>query len=245
MKKKKKATSSGPEYGHLILALETATSVSSAALFDGDELLGVVSYHARKTHARLLTVMIDRLLSDLAISPDQLAAVGISGGPGSYTGLRVGVSTAKGLAMAQDIPLLSVSSLEAVAWSVQDLAQATGALIVPMIDARRMEVYTAVFDADLREIQPIRAQILEAGAFSDLLANQKVIFCGDGAAKASELLGGQSPNAWVLPERLSTAASLGKPFLRKLEAGQTEDLIHYEPFYLKDFVATVSRKKLL
>lgn len=245
MKKKKLSPSKDEGYENLILALETATAVSSAAIFEGEQLLGHVAYHTQRTHARLLTVMVERLLADLDLQPSQLSAIGISGGPGSYTGLRVGVSTAKGLAMALDKPLLAISSLEALAWTVQDFASAQNALICPMIDARRMEAYTAVFSAEVEEIRSIQAQIIEEDAFSEILSQQKVVFCGDGAAKCKTLLEAQSSNAIVLDERLSSAAFMGKPLFKKFQQGQFEDLIHYEPFYLKDFVASISRKKLL
>lgn len=227
--------------GELILALETATGVSSVALYQGASLMGLYEFHTDRLHARLVSVMVDRLLTDLSLEPSALAAVGMGSGPGSYTGLRVGVSVAKGLCMALDIPLLAVNSLEALAWSVQDIARALNARVCSMIDARRMEVYLGVFDAAIQQQGEIKAEILEPGSFDALLEAGPVVFVGDGVAKALSLL--DHPNAIPLPDRLSTAAGLGRALQGRLRAGLVEDLVLFEPYYLKDFVATQSKKK--
>jgi tRNA threonylcarbamoyladenosine biosynthesis protein TsaB len=227
----------------LVLAFETATAVSSVAVFRGPKLLGMIEFHTDKLHAKLLTVMVDQLLRDLGLKPTDLSAVGLSSGPGSYTGLRVGVSTAKGLCMALDIPLLSMGSLEALAWSVQDLAEELGAWICPMVDARRMEVFCSMFDQHMQVQSQVEAKVVEPGAFEAELALRRILFVGDGAEKCRGLL--QHPNAIVLGGRLSTAACMGKGFWGKLQLGQIEDLVAFEPYYLKDFVATLSQKKYL
>ncbi|MEM1000624.1 MAG: tRNA (adenosine(37)-N6)-threonylcarbamoyltransferase complex dimerization subunit type 1 TsaB [Bacteroidota bacterium] len=227
----------------LLLALESATGVSSVAVFAGSKLLGVTDYHQEKLHSRLLTVMVDRLLADLSIAPAELAAVGVASGPGSYTGLRVGVSTAKGLCMALDKPLLSVGSLAALAQTVTDLAQALDAVIVPMIDARRMEVFCGVFDALGQSIAPVIAKVVEADAFAEWLDRGKVIFLGDGAAKCAPLL--HHPHAVLLGKRFSTAAGMGPGLWQKFQSQEFEDLITFEPFYLKNFVATKPKNKIL
>lgn len=234
-------TAAAPGGGELILALETATGVSSVALFQGAALMGLYEFHTDKLHARLVSVMVDRLLTDLGLQPSALAAVGMGAGPGSYTGLRVGVSVAKGLCMALDIPLLAVNSLEALAWSVQDVAAALDARVCCMIDARRMEVYLGTFDAQMQQQGEIKAEILEPGSFDALLEGGRVVFVGDGVAKALPLL--QHPHAITLPGRCSSAAGMGKALLRRLRAGLHEDLVLFEPYYLKDFVATQSKKK--
>lgn len=240
---KKPAKKVERERGPVILAMETATGVSSVAAFESGKLLGVNEYHTNKLHARLITVMVDQLLSDLSLKPADLAAIAVSAGPGSYTGLRVGVSTAKGLAMALDKPLLSVGSLETLAQSVTDVARALGACIVPMIDARRMEVYCAVFDENGKEMVPTRAMVVEEGAFAELMQDRKVIFLGDGAAKCEALLA--SDQAIFLKNRLSSASAMGKVAWNKFQQEDFEDLVTFEPFYLKDYVATKSKKKLL
>jgi tRNA threonylcarbamoyladenosine biosynthesis protein TsaB len=241
-KKKRKQQEPVPR-GPLILAMETATGVSSVALFESGKLLGVTNYHADKLHSKMLTVMIDRLLSDLSVKPAELTAVAVAAGPGSYTGLRVGVSTAKGLAMALDKPLLSVGSLQALAHTVADFATAMKARIVPMIDARRMEVFCAVYDADGSELLPVQAKVMEEGAFADLLAGGPVLFLGDGAAKCAPLL--NSPNAILLSHRLSSATGMGPVIWEKYQRGDFEDLVTFEPFYLKNFVATKPKNKIL
>jgi tRNA threonylcarbamoyladenosine biosynthesis protein TsaB len=227
----------------LILALETATPVSSVAVFQGDVWAGGMEFHTDKLHAKLLTVMIDQVLSGLGLVPADLDAIGISSGPGSYTGLRVGVSTAKGLCFALDKPLLTLNSLEVLAWSVKDFAASIGGWICPLVDARRMEVYSAVYDADLHEISPVKAAVVDADFLKSELEQRRILLVGDGAAKCQPIL--DHPNALFLPNRKSTAFSMGKPLSDKFIHGKFEDLVTFEPFYLKDFVATQSKKNRL
>ncbi len=229
---------------HRILALETATNVSSVAIFEDGILVALQENHALRTHAKLVTVMIDRLLQDLELKPADLSAVAVARGPGSYTGLRVGVSVAKGLCMALDIPLLSVGSLEALAWSVADFAQSIDAWICPMIDARRMEVFTQLFDHEVNAQSQAEALIVEDGAFAAQLKERKLLLVGDGAEKCRTVFAGLA-NAVILGNRLSSAAYMGAIAHRRLLAGEIEDLITFEPFYLKEFVATLSKKKVL
>ena len=218
--------------------------LGSVALFEGDQLLGLLEYRRAKSHARLLAPMIQTLLNDLEVDRSQLAAIAVAKGPGSYTGLRVGVSTAKGLCMALDKPLLSINSLEGLAWKVQSLARRLDAFVCPMIDARRMEVYCQVFNADITALHEPVAKIIEEDAFQEILEQKKVLFLGDGAAKCETILS-QSPNAIVLPDGLSSAADMGKALFHKYQAEAFEDLMTFEPFYLKDFRATKPRNKLL
>lgn len=241
---KKKTKAPPPPRGPLLLALETATGVSSVAVFESDRLLAQLDFHADRLHARLMTVLVQQALDNLQIPITEMAAIVVSQGPGSYTGLRVGVSTAKGLAMALDLPLISVGSLEALAHSVTDLARAKDAWICPMIDARRMEVYCALYDAEGKAQTAVEAKIMEEGAFAEELAERKILFVGDGAAKCAPLLE-THPHATVLPKRLSSAAWMGKPAWKKFQDQDFEDLVRFEPFYLKNFVATISKKKTL
>lgn len=229
--------------GPLLLMLESATAVGSVALYSGDQLMGHTDIHVGRTHARLLLPMAKTLLDQLQVDKKNLAAIAVSKGPGSYTGLRVGVSTAKGLCMALNKPLISLDSLEILAWQVKDLAQQLDAYICPMIDARRMEVYASAFDASLQKIREIHAHILDETSFQDLLAKKKVIFIGDGAAKAKGLFEG-NPRAIFLPRVLSSANNVGKALLKKFEESKFEDEAAFEPFYLKDFVATKPKDKL-
>ncbi len=232
----KQAVPTGP----LILAIETATQIGSIALFQGATLLGSLEIRRARSHARLLMPMIQQLLDDLDLAPAALDAIAVGKGPGSYTGLRVGVSTAKGLCMALDKPLLSFGSLDALAWQVQELAVELKAWICPMLDARRMEVYTVLFDQDVQPQTEISATVLTEDSLGELLAERKVIFVGDGVAKARSLLG--ASQRIVLANTLSSAAGVGKLLAEKMDRQDFEDLVSFEPFYLKDFVATKSRK---
>lgn len=238
-----KKTANSALEGPYILALETATGIGSIAVFSEEKLIGSMEIRQDKSQARLLTPMIRDLLANLGLAPADLAAVAVAKGPGSYTGLRVGVSTAKGLCMALDKPLLSISSLEALAWQVQEAATQLDAWICPMIDARRMEVYCEIFDSHMQLQEPVQAKIIEADAFEALLSARKALFLGDGAAKCQPVLG-HIPNALFFSETLSAAASMGKSIYRKYQAADFEDLTTFEPFYLKDFVATKSKKNI-
>lgn len=229
--------------GPYILMLESATAVGSVALYSGAELMGYTDIHVGRTHARLMLPLVKSLLEQLQVDKQKLAAIAVSKGPGSYTGLRVGVSTAKGLCMALDKPLLSLNSLEGLAWQVQSLASQLDAYICPMIDARRMEVYTAIYDASINEVEGISAHILDEDSFQEKLAKKKIIFVGDGAAKAQPLFDG-NPNAIFLPHILSSSVHTGKVLLKKLETKAFEDQVRFEPFYLKDFVATKPKDRL-
>lgn len=229
---------------HRILAIETATDVSSVAIFEDGVLKALQENHANRTHARLVTVMVERMLQDLEWKTTDLSAVAVAKGPGSYTGLRVGVSVAKGLCMALDIPLLSVGSLEALASSVVDIASVLDANICAMIDARRMEVFAQCFDHHGVAIDLPEAKIVEEGAYMAMLADRKLLFVGDGAEKCRSILTAHA-NAVVLGSRLSSAQHMGKVAHERLLSGEVEDLVTFEPFYLKEFVATLSTKKIL
>lgn len=224
-----------------LLYIETATEIGSVALYENSQLVGCIDYRKAKTHSRLLTSMIQTLLKDMDVSPHKLDGIGVSKGPGSYTGLRVGVSTAKGLCMALDKPLISIGSLESLAWSVREVAVAMDAWICPMIDARRMEVYCAFFDKTITEKIPTKAEIIGENHFSEILSQYKVLFIGDGAAKCASTLA-FSDNAILLPHVLSSAQYVGAVLYERFLSGQFEDLVSFEPYYLKDFVATEQKK---
>ena len=225
------------------LAIETATRTGSVAVFAGPQLLGCIEIDREKSHARLLTPMVRTLLDSLELAPSALSAIAVGRGPGSYTGLRVGVSTAKGLCMALDKPLLAFDSLAGLAGQVAELATALGARIVPLIDARRMEVYTATYDAQLAEVEPVRAEVVDETTFAAVLAAGPVIFVGDGAAKCQPLLE-THPQAIVLPGIYASARGVGTILARRWAAQQVEDLVTFEPFYLKAFRATKPRNPL-
>ncbi|MBE9583032.1 tRNA (adenosine(37)-N6)-threonylcarbamoyltransferase complex dimerization subunit type 1 TsaB [Mucilaginibacter sp. JRF] len=221
-----------------ILQIETATTACSVALAVNGEVTAVKTINQRNIHAEVITLYIDELLKEASIDYNALDAIAVSAGPGSYTGLRIGISTAKGLCFAMDKPLIAVETLEAMAQGFIGSGVAEiipGTLLCPMIDARRMEVYTAIFDAEGNRLKETSAEIIDAGSYADELANNKVIFFGDGAPKFQDVL--THPNAIIIPEFINSAAYLTKTALQKFTAGQFEDVAYYEPFYLKDFIA--------
>ena len=198
---------------------------------------------ADRAHAARLAPMIDSILSEKGLSVRDCDAVGVSMGPGSYTGLRVGVSTAKGLCFGAGIPLLATGSLDTLVWTaIEGTMVPEGCrYIIPMIDARRMEVYTAVFGPDGRQLGEVEPKVIDAGSFAAELSEGPVLFIGDGAQKCREVL--TSPNAHfvqICPDARGMAAPVSQAYNEK----RFKDVAYFEPFYLKDFVATVSRKKL-
>ena len=221
----------------LILTIETSTSKLSVALArDGKVLASRISDEAR-LQASLTAPFVKEVLDQAGYSVKDLDAVCVGKGPGSYTGLRVGVSTAKGLCFGTGIPLIAIGSLDA-------LVAGSGAhegLVVPMIDARRMEVYTAVFSPEGEQLTPVEAKVIDASSFAAELDKGPVLFIGDGALKCASVI--SHPNAsfreaWPLAQDLAPLAE------KAFEQKRFEDLAYFEPFYLKDFVATVSRKNL-
>lgn len=222
----------------LILLIETSASVLSVALSrDGAVVLERVCTEPRM-QASLTAPLVKEVLDGAGITIADCDAVAVSAGPGSYTGLRVGVSTAKGLCFGAGKPLIAVGTLDIIARSPIESGMT---YIVPMLDARRMEVYTAVYKPDGERITPIEALVVEEGSFGKYLEKGKVLFIGDGALKCKGVIG--HPNA-VFQEVQPLARNMAALADERYKAGLFEDLAYYEPFYLKDFVTTVSRKKL-
>lgn len=215
----------------LILSIETSTASCSVALHHQGRLLAVSVLHAPNTAASHLTGMIDEVMLASSHAMKELAGVAVSGGPGSYTGLRIGTSTAKGICFGLRIPLLAIGSLRILALQ----APHDYDLVCPMIDARRMEVYCSLFDDRMTEILSPHARIIERDSFRDELDRHMIHFIGDGAAKCSVII--RHPNARFSSGRVDRAAAMGEEAYRKFLAGETENLGFYEPFYLKEFVA--------
>jgi tRNA threonylcarbamoyladenosine biosynthesis protein TsaB len=225
----------------LILHIETGTAVCSAALSQGDALLAIKENAEGRAHAQLLAVFIDALFREQHCSANDLAAVAVGEGPGSYTGLRVGVSTAKGICYGSRKPLIAVNSLQSLAFLAIEkaLLPAPGALVVPMIDARRMEVYTAIFDANGKQLIPTSAKIIDGNSFADFLPQHHLLFVGDGAEKCRAAL--THPHAHFAPLQAS-AAGMIKCAAKAFAQQQFADAAYFEPFYLKDFVAIPPKK---
>jgi tRNA threonylcarbamoyladenosine biosynthesis protein TsaB len=222
-----------------ILQIETATASCSVALSSGGEVLAFKEVNSRNVHAEVITRFVEDVLAVAGIAYHQLDAVAVGCGPGSYTGLRIGISTAKGLCFALDKPLIAVDTLEAMVFGVINYAGEVvdkSLLLCPMIDARRMEVYTAVYDASGNNIQPTSAAIIGEDSFKALLADNKILFFGDGAEKCQTFLGA-NPNAQFLPGFTNSALHLTKRALEKFNKKEFEDVAYFEPYYLKDFIA--------
>ncbi len=224
----------------LILLLETATSSCSVALSENGKIIAVKEANERNIHASHITLFIEELMANNGKKYSDLKAIAVSKGPGSYTGLRIGVSTAKGLCYALDIPLLGIDTLEAMVsglLSKNDIQDS--ALLIPMIDARRMEVYTGIFQQDLKVIEPVSAKIVDASSFEQFKSKNLILF-GDGAAKFKELFSDQSNIRFL--DFTNSAEDLNLAACSKFKNSQTENVAYFEPFYLKDFLVTKSTK---
>lgn len=227
-----------------ILCIETATPVCSIALVQNGIVIYLEETAVSQSHVASLMEFVNRSLISAGISLKTIDAVAISKGPGSYTGLRIGVSTAKGLCYALDKPLIGLGTLKCMAIGMMRISHQTvsAALFCPMIDARRMEVYTALFDTGLNEVAPVTAKIINESSFSEILPNHIVYFAGDGAEKCRKLLE-VHPNARFLEQEVVSAANMALISSDAYENSLFEDVAYFEPFYLKDFIPGKSRVK--
>lgn len=217
----------------MILSVETSVKICSVALHDQGTLIATREIHIEHSHASKLAVLIDEVIKDSGITLDQLKALAVSSGPGSYTGLRIGTSTAKGLCFALDIPLISIGSLELLAYQMSK-QNSTNALLCPMIDARRMEVYCEVFNSSLNVVQPIEAKVIDPSSFAELLEKNEIIFFGDGSDKCKDRI--THPNAKFVSGIYAAASEMGVPVYEKFKKQQLENLTDFEPHYLKEFL---------
>jgi tRNA threonylcarbamoyladenosine biosynthesis protein TsaB len=226
-----------------ILCIETATPICSVALLKDGKLAGLNESDRKNSHAEVITVFIRDLMDSHQLDVSDLESVAVSKGPGSYTGLRIGVSTAKGLCYAGDKPLIAVNTLQSMAAGAIRKTAGTDktSLWCPMIDARRMEVYSALFDHNGEEIRETKAEIIDEHSFADLLKDHVLYFFGDGAEKCRSVI--SHPNARFLDDFRPSAAHMAPLVEQKLAARQFEDVAYFEPYYLKDFVAGVPKVK--
>lgn len=219
----------------LILSLETSTTVCSVALHDNGKLIASAEMHKEQSHASKLAVLIDQVVNLADVSMNALQGVAVSEGPGSYTGLRIGVSTAKGLCFALGIPLISVGTLTLLAKQMQvKPILDNNPWLCPMIDARRMEVYCQLFDREVNALQDIEAKVIDEESFKEPLANHRIIFFGDGAAKCKSAI--IHPNAFFVDAIVPSAKELGILASEKFLRNELEDLVTFEPLYLKEFL---------
>jgi len=231
----------------LLLYIETSTEVCSVAISSSDVVLYRKIVREPKAHARIIAPMIEDLFKEVGFGIEKCDAVVVSEGPGSYTGLRVGVALAKGLCFASRKPLISVGSLDLLANLASDIVLSQKSSqeysgvesIVPMIDARRMEVYTATYTKDAQRLTPVEALVVDENSFAVLLSKGVTLFCGDGSAKVSTII--DHPNAKFLSID-SIAEGMVKRAVTKFREGLFEDVAYFEPFYLKDFIAGVSKR---
>ena len=223
----------------IILGIETSTKICSVAVSDGKKLLAIEEEGGAYSHSEKLTVFIQKVLAKANVQLKDLDVIAVSKGPGSYTGLRIGVSVAKGLCYALEKPLIAVDTLQAMARN----SLLSGNLLCPMIDARRMEVYTALYNRENKSVTPISAKIIDENSFSEELTNNQITFFGDGAEKCMEVLG-KSANAKFYDKGFPSAEFINQIALEKFNQQDFEDVAYFEPYYLKDFIGTTPKKLL-
>jgi len=227
----------------LILNIETSTTICSVSIAkDGKKIIGKES-NEKNAHSKILTVFIEDIFKEANLKIKDIDAVAVSKGPGSYTGLRIGVSAAKGIAYGANKPLISISTLLNMAYGAKQVLKANNDdLLAPMIDARRMEVYTQLFDYELSSTNEINAKIIDEQSFLSELEKHKIHFFGDGAMKCKDTI--KHKNA-IFYEDYHPSADYMIPFSEKaFNLNNFEDVAYFEPFYLKDFVATIPKKNI-
>ncbi len=227
----------------LILNIESSTSVCSVCLAENGKKIAGKETNEQNAHSKILTVFIKDIFQELNLKVKNIDAVAVSKGPGSYTGLRIGVSVAKGIAYGAGIPLISVSTLQNMAWGAKNVLKIKDDdLLAPMIDARRMEVYSQLFDIQIQPVNNITAKIIDEKSFSEELHKHKIYFFGDGAAKCKETI--RHKNV-IFAENLFPSADYMILFSETaFKNKKFEDVAYFEPFYLKDFIATIPKKNI-
>ena len=221
-----------------ILNIETSTKNCSVSIAKSGELISLKEINnGHYSHAEMLHPLIKEALDESKLSMDQIDAVAVGKGPGSYTGLRIGVSAAKGICFSNDIPLISINSLEILAHSI-DINKG---LIIPMIDARRMEVYSAIFDHSFKITRETKAEVIDENSFSKEMKEHQIYILGDAAKKCRETI--INRNAIFIENKFPSSREMAKLSYGKYDSNTFEDVAYFEPFYLKDFIATQEKKK--
>lgn len=235
----------------LILHIETATKFCSVALSEGKDLVSLRESDEERSHATSLARFIRECFLDSGKKISDLDAINVSKGPGSYTGLRIGVSTTKGIAYAQRLPVIATGTLQVMVFAALDSSELKGQthgsnmdyFLCPMIDARRMEVFTGIFRPDGTAFRKISAEIIEEDSFSGILDSQPIYFFGDGSDKCRSVL--KHENAHFIPDIHPSARYMIDLALEAFVNNRFEDVAYFEPYYLKEFIATIPRKKIL
>jgi len=222
----------------IILNIETSTKNCSVSIADSGKIIAIKELNnGSYSHAEVLHPFIENILTEGSISKDKIDAIAVSKGPGSYTGLRIGVSAAKGLSFALSIPLISIDTLTALSFAVS----VDKGIIVPMLDARRMEVYSAIFDKQHQKIREIKAEIIDETSFLAALEQGEVHFLGDGAHKCKEII--THKNAVFIDDMFPSSREMAMLSYHKFKKNDFEDVAYFEPFYLKDFIVIPEKKK--
>ena len=234
----------------LILSIETGTDICSVALANDGELMALRESDEGRDHAKKVALFVDELLRETGVQPSDIDAIAVGKGPGSYTGLRIGVSFAKGMCYALGIPLIAIGSLDALTEVAREDFEAgildveetdwAQAKLCPMVDARRMEVYAQVFDVEGKPESDVVAEVVTEDSFKEWRAKGKFVIFGNGAKKCAEVL----PDA-IIESVVPSARGIVRLAEEAFNAGKFEDLAYFEPFYLKDFIVIPSKKKLL
>jgi tRNA threonylcarbamoyladenosine biosynthesis protein TsaB len=232
----------------MILCLETSTAVCSVALCNKNGTVALRESDGDKSHASQLTLFISELLSGAKITASDLEAIAVSKGPGSYTGLRIGVSTAKGIAYGASIPLIGIETTFSMFCGISDdykkkYGLGNDSLYAPMLDARRMENYYSIFSGDGTRQKDIKAEIIVENSFANFPESVRILFFGDGAGKCRAVL--KRPNIVFADEFKMSASNMCVPAFKALSEHRFEDVAYFEPFYLKDFIASRPKKNIL
>lgn len=229
----------------MILCIETATDLCSVALCTPEEVVAVKESNDPRSHASILTVMIQELLKEQDITASMLDAVAVSTGPGSYTGLRIGVSAAKGLAYSASLPVIATETPLAMFWGIRPQIENAGpdTVFCPMLDARRMEIYYALYDREGKMIKDISAEIVNEESFYSIATEKQIIVFGSGAAKCMNVI--KRENIIYHHEYRISAAHMHKAVIQSFKDKIFEDVAYFEPLYLKDFITSRPKKNIL
>jgi len=232
----------------MIICIETATNLCSVALCDSAGVISLKESNDLKSHASMLTLFIGDIFKETGVSASDLEAVAVSKGPGSYTGLRIGVSVAKGIAYAASIPLIGIETTLSMVIGMSERMKKMGrldadTLFCPMLDARRMEVYYALYNTSGTRIKDISAEIITGDSFMSLPESNRIIFFGDGASKCREII--KRAYSEFVDDFTMSASHMHIPAYTAFESKQFEDVAYFEPLYLKDFITTTQRKNIL
>ncbi len=233
-----------------ILHIETATNICSVALSKGEDLIAIRESDEDKSHGALLSVFMREVMKEGQIKPTDLHAISVSKGPGSYTGLRIGVSATKGFGYALDLPIIGIDTLLALAIGAKSsdyiqnlITQYPDLLLCPLLDARRMEVYSGFYTLEDELFRKVSADIIDENSYKNILDSRPVVFFGNGSQKVKEII--QHPQAFFIEDIVPSAKNMIPLSLQFFQNQEFEDTAYFEPYYLKDFVATTPKKKLL